>query len=70
MAGLITEEKLCKQLNNCHRTTLRKYLCRAEFYHIERVKLSPNKYILKNITNEDIEKLKELTSRKQNKKRS
>lgn len=60
---LITEEKLLKQFK-CHKTTLAKYLCRAEFYHIQKVKLAPNKYILKDITNEDIEKLKDYTTRK------
>lgn len=69
MIGLITEEKLLEQFK-CHKTTLKKYLCRAEFYHIQKVKLAPNKYILKNITEQDVQKLKELTSRKQNKRKS
>ena len=61
--------KMSKYLN-CTNVTLRRYLFRAEFSHIERIKLAGNNYILKNITDRDKEKLKQLIGRKQNQRKS
>ena len=69
MTGLITEEKCCEYLN-CTTATLRRYLCRAEFNHIERVIFARDNCILKNITDKDKEKLKQLIRRKQNQRKS
>lgn len=64
MPELITEKKLCEKLNCC-KTTLNKYICRAEFFHIKRIKISPGKYLLKNITEEDIIKFEKLIRKNQ-----
>ena len=69
MTELITEEKCCKYLN-CTTPTLRRYLCRAEFNHIERVIFARDNCILKNITDKDKEKLNKLINRLKNQIRS
>lgn len=60
---MITEEKLLQKVGYCA-TTLRIYLCRAEFSHVERVKLAPNKFAYKGVTETDLVKLKAFKTRK------
>lgn len=56
-------ESLAKQVQ-CSVPTLKRYLCRAEFTHIEKLKKDKKVY-LKNVTEEDITKLYNLTHARQ-----
>ena len=59
---IMTIDNLAKKIKRTP-DTLKTYLCRAEFSHIELAKLDKKIYVVKNITNKDIKRLKELTNR-------
>lgn len=59
---IIEENKLANNIG-CHLYTLKKYLCRSEFSHIDRAKTAPKIYVLKNITENDVQRLKDLLNR-------
>ena len=60
--GLMTEKALLEAVE-CAKTTLNVYLCRAEFAHIQKVRMEKNKFLFKGVTNKDIRRLKELKKR-------
>lgn len=61
--GSITEKELLSK-TTLSQTTLRIYLGRAEFSHIEKGSLGKGKFVYLGVTNEDIKRLKELKNRR------
>lgn len=60
---MIEEQKLAKIVGySAH--TLKIYLCRPEFNHIERVNVDSRTFVYKGITKEDITKLQSFKRRK------
>jgi hypothetical protein len=62
LTQIMEENKLANYLKFSLQT-LKIYMCRPEFCHVERVKVARGKYLYKGITSYDLERLKELRSR-------
>ena len=56
---IMTIKKLAEKVGCCD-DTVRTYISRAEFSNVEFIKISVNKFILKNVTEDNIIRLKEL----------
>ena len=65
--GMLPEVIFLRKVN-CTKETLYRYLCRSQFSHILRYKLSTKVYAYKNVKETDIKKLFELIHRSRNDK--
>lgn len=61
--GMITEKEFLKAVGIC-KSTLQVYLCRAEFSHIQKVKMGKNKFVYKGVGRDDIRRLREFKNKK------
>ena len=63
---IMTVKKLSEKVNCCS-NTIRTYIGRAEFSSIQIIRIKGNKFILKNVTEQNIIRLKELINKSKKK---